>query len=301
MASRTKIKMAFAEYDNDALMAMEPEALGGLLRERVHHNIEVPLYPTLVRGREKPNETFGLQAQMVFDVWRERGLPEDTPDIEWVKRYLDIAAKVRSGEPTGLDEPLPEPFTEEELRVVHKLIYGRRSIRDWEDRPVPEELIEKVLEAGRAAPIGCNLGHLKFVVLTEPDEKKLIWSDISTKNAAAIIVICHDKRVAKAVCQDRLVPQNPGFDAAAAADHMLLMAHALGLGGVWLSELKETEKTSDTGEEFRKKYGLPDHYEVDVHIAIGWTAIGSIKSARPPLSEMVLRRPVESGLGEETA
>jgi nitroreductase len=86
------------------------------------------------------------------------------------------------------------------------------------------------------------------------------------------------------------VPQNPGFDAAAAADHMLLMAHALGLGGVWLSELKQTSKTADTGEEFKQKYGLPGYLEVDVHIAVGWAAIGNIKAARPPLEEMVIRR-----------
>jgi hypothetical protein len=71
---------------------------------------------------------------------------------------------------------------------------------------------------------------------------------------------------------------------------MLLMAHALGLGAVWLSELKETSKTRDTGQEFKEKYGLPDHIEVHFHIALGWTAIGSIKSARPDLADLVIRR-----------
>jgi len=118
----------------------------------------------------------------------------------------------------------------------------------------------------------------------------MIWSDISTKNAAAIIVVCHDKRAAQAIGHDRLVPQNPGFDAAAAGTQMLLMAHALGLGAVWLSELKETTKTSDTGKEFKKRFGLPNHIEVHFHLAIGWTAIGSIKSARPDLAALVIRR-----------
>ncbi len=71
---------------------------------------------------------------------------------------------------------------------------------------------------------------------------------------------------------------------------MLLMAHALGLGGVWLSELKKTSKTEDTGNKFKEKYGLPDYLHVDLHIAVGWTAIGSIKSARPPLEDLVIRR-----------
>jgi nitroreductase len=271
-------------------MQVEPEVLGGVIRERVHHTIEVPLYPTLLRWKDKPIPNFGEQAQLAFDAWRERGLPEDTPDMDWVKQHLVIAEKIRAGKKPEIDEPLPEPFTAAELKVVRKLIWQRRSIRDWLDKEVPDEMVEQILEAGNMAPIGCNLGHLRFVVLKSPEDKAMIWSDISTKRAAVIIVVCHDKRVASAVGQDRLVPQNPGFDAAAAADHMLLMAHALGLGGVWLSELKKTTKTEDTGEKFKDKYGLPDYLEVDVHIAIGWTAIGSIKSARPSLDDIVIRR-----------
>lgn len=290
MGSKTKVQYTFGEYSRDDLMRVEPEVLGGILRERVHHTIEVPLYPTLIRWKAKAIPNFGEQAQLAFDVWRQRRLPEHTPDMDWVKRHLAIAEKIRAGESPEVAEPLPEPFTEDEMKVVRKLIWGRRSIRDWIDKPVPEEMIEQILEAGRAAPIGCNLGHLRFVVLTGAEQKAMIWSDISTRNAAVIIVICHDNRVAPAVGQDRLVPQNPGFDAAAAADHMLLMAHALGLGGVWLSELRKTSKTEDTGEAFKQKYGLPDYLEVDVHIAVGWTAIGSIKSARPPLEDMVIRR-----------
>ncbi len=290
MSSTTKVQYTFVEHTKEDLMKMEPEVLGAVLRERVHHMIEVPLYPILLRWKGRAIKTFGAQAQLVYDVWQERGLPLDRPDIEWVKEYIDIAAKIRKGEKPIIDDPLPEPFTSEEMVVVRKLIYTRRSVRDWRVEDVPDELIDQILDAGRFAPIGCNLGHLRFVVLKKPEEKKMIWGDISTKDAAAIIVICHDARVAQAVDQDTFVPQNAGFDAAAAADHMLLMAHALGLGAVWLSELKQTEKSDDTGEEFRRAYGLPDYMEVDMHIALGWPTIGSIKSSRPPLEEMVIRR-----------
>jgi len=75
------------------------------------------------------------------------------------------------------------------------------------------------------------------------------------------------------------------YDAAAAADHMCLMAHALGLGAVWLSC---TEKTAD---RFERKYGLPDYIKQALHIAVGWTSIGSVKSLRMPLSEMVIEKP----------
>jgi hypothetical protein len=56
-------------YEKEDLMKMDPELLRALLRERVHHNIEVPFYPLLRKWEGDPNLKFGQQAQMVFDVW----------------------------------------------------------------------------------------------------------------------------------------------------------------------------------------------------------------------------------------
>jgi len=289
MSSTTKVRWIFGEYTKEDMMKMEPVALEALLRERTHHTIEVPLYPTLLKEKGKAISGFGMEAQAVFDVWQERGFPQDTPDIEWVKNYLSIAEKIRAGEKVELDVSLPAPFTDEEMAAVHKLIYQRHSIRDFIEGEIPDEMIEKILEAGRAAPNGCNLNMVRFIVLKDPEEIKMIRSDISGKNAV-MIVICHDTRVPEVVGQDKVVPHNAGFDAAAAGDHMLLAAHALGLGAVWLSEIKSTDGKWDTGKEFAEKYGLPDYIVVDLHIAIGWAASGTIKSARIPLKDMIIRR-----------
>jgi nitroreductase len=278
-----------AVYEKEDLMKMEPALLRALLRERAHHNIEVPIYPLLVRGQNKPIPIFGLQTQLVYDVWKERGFTDNDPDIEWVKEYLILAKKIRDGEKIEWKQPVQTAFTDEEMAVVYKLLYERRSIRDWVDKPVPDELIEKILEAGRAAPIGCNLDEVRFVVIRDPAEAKMIWSDISVANAV-IIVIGYDTRIPRVVGQDKFVPQNGGFDAAAAGDHMLLMAHALGLGGVWLSKTVKTDVTEDTAKKFKDQYGLPEYIEIALHIAVGWSAMGTIKSQRMPLREMVLTR-----------
>jgi nitroreductase len=208
-------------------------------------------------------------------------------DIKWAKQYLEYAKKIQVGEKIEWSETIPKPFTNMEMEVVNKLIYGRRSLRNWADKTIPDEMIEKILEAGRAAPIGCNLDEVRFIVLKEPKEIEMIWSDISTKNSI-IIVVCYDKRIHRVVGQDKLVPQNAGFDSAAAADHMLLMAHALGLGAVWLSKTAKTEKRKDTGEEFKRKYGLPEYIEVALHIAVGWPTLGTIKTKRMPLQNMII-------------
>ena len=276
-------------YSKEDLMKMDLAPLRALLHERTHHNIEVPLYPTLLKWKGNPIPTFGLQAQIVFDVWKERGFTEDAPDIDWVKRYLVVAEKIRAGEKIEWHEPLPTPFSDEEMAVVNKLIYERHSIRDWIDKPVPDEMIGKILEAGRAAPIGCNLDEVRFIVIKNPEEAKMVWSDISTKNAV-LIVVCYDSRVPAVLNQDKFVPQNGGFDAAAAVDHMLLMVHALGLGACWLSKTAKSDVTEDTGLKFKQQYGLPDYIEVGAHIAVGWPATGTIKTKRMPLADMMLTR-----------
>jgi nitroreductase len=126
---------------------------------------------------------------------------------------------------------------------------------------------------------------VRFVVIRDPKDAKMVWSDIPTPmDSCALIVVCYDKRIYETLGHDRLIPHNQNFDCAAAADHMCLMAHALGLGAVWLTR---TEKTAQT---FKEKFGLPDYMEPALHIAVGWPAIQTIKSLRMPLKEMIVKR-----------
>ena len=272
-------------FTRDDLMEMEPVCLRALFRERVHHNIEVEMYPILL-GRKKLPKNFGLQPELILDVWRARGFVEDDEDIQWCKQYIDLAAKMRAGEKLELEEALPEPFNAQEMAVVRKLIWERRSVRDWAvDKPVDDHLIEQILEAGRAAPTGCNMDVVRFIVVKDPKEAKMVWSDIPTPmNQCVLIVIGYDTRVYQTVGHDKLVPHNQVYDCAAACDHMCLMAHALGLGAVWLT------CTDKTAKNFQQKYGLPDHIVPALHMAVGWTTVGSIKSQRMPLSEMIISK-----------
>jgi nitroreductase len=279
------VKWLYGEYTRDDLMKMDPVSLRALFRERIHHTIEVEIYPILL-GKKKMPPRFGLQPELILEVWRERGFDDSGPDFDWGKKYLHVAQRLRSGEKVEMEEVLPKPFTEKEMAVVRKLIWERRSVRDWiAGKTVPDELINQILEAGRAAPTGCNLDIVRFIVVKDRKTAKMIWSDIPTPmDSCVLIVICYDKRPYATVGHDRLVPHNMLYDCAAAGDHMCLMAHALGLGAVWLSCTEKTAKT------FKKHFGLPDYIEQALHIAVGYTAIGSIKSERMPLNEMMITK-----------
>ena len=281
----TVFRVGGEPYTREDLMKMDPVCLRALFRERVHHTIEVEIYPVLL-GRKKMPKDFGLQTELILDVWKARGYSDEDEDFQWGKNYIELAGKMRSGEKIEIEESLPTPFTEVEMAVVQKLIWERRSVRDWvPDKPVPEEMIQEILEAGRAAPTGCNLDIVRFIVIRDTETAKMVWSDIPTPmNSCVLIVICYDTRDYETIGHDKLVPHNMLYDAAAAGDHMCLMAHALGLGAVWLSC---TEKTAN---RFQKKYGLPEYIKQALHIAVGWTAIGSVKSLRMPLSQMMIQR-----------
>jgi nitroreductase len=74
----------------------------------------------------------------------------DFPPVEWPLQPLDAAGQ-------------PAEWTETE-----RLIIERRSVRNLKKEPVPEPLINRILEAGRFAPSGGNHQPWKFVVVTDP-------------------------------------------------------------------------------------------------------------------------------------
>jgi len=264
-------------------MTMDPACLRALFRERIHHTIEVDLYP-IILGKKRMKPNLGREPELILDVWRQRGFPDSDPDLEWGKTYIEMANKLRQGQNVTLSGPDPPAFSEKDMATVKKLIWERRSVRDWiPGKEIPDEKIEQILEAGRAAPTGCNLEIVRFVVIKDPKDAKMVWSDIPTPmDSCVLIVVCYDRRIYKTLGHDRLIPHNQLYDCAAAADHMCLMAHALGLGAVWLT------RTEKTAQVFKEKFGLPDFMEPALHIAVGWPSIHTIKSQRMPLKEMII-------------
>jgi nitroreductase len=266
----------------EELMEVEPAVLRAIIHERTHHTIEVNIYRIMAGKRGLPSE-FGKTAELLLEIWKERGLPTDRPDIEWCLRYIDYARILREGGTPEFGEGLPEPFTDEEMATVEKLIYGRRSFRQFKNAPVPDELIHKILKASLWAPQGCNVGTTRFIVLRDPDEQKLVSSDIPIENCV-MIVVCQDMRLYKALRFNEYVPQNIYYDAAAAADHIVLMAHALGLGACWLTHGEDSQK------RLREHFGLHDDLVSQNHIIVGWADEETIKSQRISLDEAIINK-----------
>jgi nitroreductase len=269
-------------HKKEQLLKVEPEILRTFIHERTHHGIEVLIYRILAEKIKKP-ANLGNQAKLLFEVWKERGLPTDAPDLQWCARYIELADKLNADEKITLNEKLPVPFSNQEIDTVKKLLHERRSIRQFTNKPVPEEMLREIMKAGLMAPQGCNVGSTRFIVMRDHKEMKMLSSDIPLENGL-MIVICQDLRVYKCLKFDEITPQNIYFDAAAAADHMVLMAHALGLGACWLTHGVETQK------RIQRYYGLPETFVSRCHIIVGWPNEAPIKSGRMKLDEVIIEK-----------
>jgi nitroreductase len=130
-------------------------------------------------------------------------------------------------------------------------IKGRRSIRKYAHKPVPVELVRKVLEAGTWAPSSRNQQLWRFTVLTGDAKKKLTASFRSEldKLSAKIGInqmgssfescrIMEEAPVLIMVWNSHELRTLPSLQSAAAAiQNMLLKAHSLGLGSLWICDV----------------------------------------------------------------
>lgn len=87
-------------------------------------------------------------------------------------RYeTQLENRMKYPEPLGTQEKKSYKDIKGELTEVERVIYERRSVRLFKDKPVPDEMIKRVLEAGRFAPSAGNGQPYKFIVIKD---KKLI-------------------------------------------------------------------------------------------------------------------------------
>jgi nitroreductase len=131
-------------------------------------------------------------------------------------------------------------------------IKTRRSIRKFKTEPVPEEILEQILEAAMFAPSAGNEQPWQFVVLDQRemlDEAARINPNAAmAKKAPLAVMVCGDLSLEKH-------PGNWALECSASTQNLLLAAHALGLGAVWTGILAKKDRVA----AFQKLCKLPDN------------------------------------------
>jgi nitroreductase len=118
---------------------------------------------------------------------------------------------------------------------VFEAIQKRKSSRNYESTPVPKETLTKLLEAARLSPSAKNIQPWHFIVVTEPEKRKMLSKGVFAKflsETPAVIVLCGDEKAS---------PEWYMVDVALAGENMVLAATAEGLGTCWVGSFDEKD------------------------------------------------------------
>lgn len=146
---------------------------------------------------------------------------------------------------------------------VLEAIRTRRSIRKFQDKPVPRELVRIMLEAAMFAPSARNAQPWQFVVI----EDRNMLSAYGRKHPNA--EMAQQAPLGILVCGDKRLELSPGYwpvDCAAAVQNLLLAAHAVGLGAVWTGVYPREDRM----ETLRQMCNLPPEVMPHSLILIGY-------------------------------
>ena len=142
-------------------------------------------------------------------------------------------------------------------------IRTRRSIREYQDKPIPEELVTQLLAAAMAAPSARNQQPWEFVTITDQQ----ILGKIPAINPYAQMAVVAP--LAILVCGNLKIETSPGYwvvDCSAATQNLLLCAHALGLGAVWTG----TYPNEDRMDGYTELLDLPEYVIPHSMVFIGY-------------------------------
>ncbi len=245
--------------DEAELLKMDDTEFRARFRERCHHTLEIQTYAAAYRNK-KLNENQTKTALKMMAVWREKNLPTNLPDYQYAVKLVGIADKLIDGQKVDLGEFAPSMLSGSDVEAFDRIMYERRSVREWTGERVSDEVIDKLLNAGLWAAHSCNLQSVRYLVIREESTPGLFkGSDI--RGGPVHIVLLQDERVYRAN------PFNPVrnrlLDCGAAAQNIVLAAHAYGLGGVWLT-FNDTMK-----ERLQKHFNLPEYISVVTYVDVG--------------------------------
>jgi nitroreductase len=167
----------------------------------------------------------------------------------------------------------------EMIMNVMDAIKARRSIRAYQDRPVEEEKLRAVLEAGRLAPSAGNFQDWKFIIVRDKEKRQRLSAAAKDQafvaQAPVVIAACGTETEYIMTCGQHTY----SIDVAISVDHMSLEAVNQGLGTCWIGAFHE--------DQVKEILGVPDKIRVVVMLTLGYPAESPSARPRKKLEEIV--------------
>ena len=156
------------------------------------------------------------------------------------------------------------------MNEIIRAMEERRSVRKFKSDMVPKEMIEQIIEAGLYAASGMGKQSAIVVAVTKKELRDRIaednrkiggWGEGFDPFYGAPVILM--------VLGNREVPTHV-YDGSLMMGNLMLAAHSLGLGSIWIHRAKE-ESEMDEYKELLKSLGVEGEWEGIGHCAIGYT------------------------------
>lgn len=149
------------------------------------------------------------------------------------------------------------------------LMKERYSVREFEDKKIEKEKLNKILEAGRVAPTARNIQPQRILVVQEKENlEKLKLCTKYTFDAPVILIICVDKEKAwKCTYDDK---NSKEIDPSIVTTQMMLEAFSLGIGSTWVCSFES--------KKVKEEFNLPENYEPINILPMGYPKEGNMPS-----------------------
>lgn len=160
------------------------------------------------------------------------------------------------------------------LMPLADVVLSRRSIRRYEKKEIPKNVLDKILEAGRQAPSAGNRQPWHFIVLTDYEIKKELSRGLFNrfiKDSPVTIVGCaHGSLIAGgwSIVSTTIALQN-----------MVIAAWAMGVGSCWIGDFNEGK--------VKKLLCIPGSWNVVALVSFGYPAENPQPKRRKPIEQIV--------------
>ena len=172
---------------------------------------------------------------------------------------------------------------------VFDAIHGRRSVRKYKSDSVPEEVLMKVLDAGRWAPSWANSQCWRFIVVKDAETKRRLSETLTprnpatdaTANAPVVLAVCAKPGLAGIKAGQPVTDKGAWwymFDVALAVENLCLAAYALGLGTVIVGAFNHGEA--------KRILKIPGDIEIVALIPLGYPAEAPQATVRKEIGEI---------------
>jgi nitroreductase len=159
------------------------------------------------------------------------------------------------------------------------VIVNRRSVREYLETPIPEDKLNRILEAARLAPSGGNRQQWKFVVVKEPKRRQKLMEAANNQpmvgQAPVVIATVALDPVRIMLCD---VPSY-AVDLAIATEHMVLAATNEGLATCWIGAFHQDKAC--------EALGIPSKYKIVSLFPVGYAKRTGPASPRKAIGEII--------------